>query len=235
MRAAWAGVIAGLAVVGGCKPRFADTGTYTPDSADSESDTSDTSDSSDTSDTSDTHSGDPLRPVVLNYVGWVATVTDTPLGMTESELAEMPVSGSMTYDLAVTDLQADDTTIGLYDHVGGRSRFVLNVAGHVIEGSTHGLTQLVVVGDRGTWRFMDGPQFADETERVMTVDGFPQREAELWYSMTRGSGFFPSDAQPDPWVNPNFEGPIDTSHTFKVQLADGLMLLQLESLNVDEG
>lgn len=79
-----------------------------------------------------------------------------------------------------------------------------------------------------TFRFMDGPQFQDQTDRTMAMDGVPDPELEIWIAISSSdSEFLTSEALPEAFPSVDIA---DTPHTFSVDDAGGTLLLQLDSL-----
>lgn len=183
----------------------------------------------DTADTDDTPSGDDtgvdtVDPSSLTFEGWVATVSGSPLGFSDS-IRESRVSGTMSWNRAARDTD-DDPDRGLYDHHGAGA-FSLSVGSRTVGGS--GWSQVEVEDmSSDTFRFVDGASVWGEEDRVMTIDGRDDTELGVWFAVTDGSGeAFSDDGLPTSWP---FGEITDLPHTFSIEDGGGTLLLQLDVL-----
>jgi hypothetical protein len=172
-------------------------------------------------------SGKPMPmcpPVTLTFAGTVATVANTPLGLT-SAVRTAAVSGSFAYLPCVGDMDPDPQR-GIYEH-GSGGTFSLSVGGLTVAGS--GTPRVEVENfDPDTIRWRDGAIPLDKRVRVMTVDGKPAPSVVVTIAITDDKGSaLSSDALPTTFP---FQMIASFPHTFSVEDAGGTLLLQLSSL-----
>lgn len=190
-------------------------------------------DASAAADTSVADASDPNcpQPVTVSFIGSVQTVSGTPFGF-DSNVRLAAVSGRFTYDLCVGDqtLSADR---GEYDHAGEESgAFEFAVSGIEIRGSTRPVLEVENLSS-DTFRFRDGPQFIDPTDRTMTVDSVAEPEVELFIAITDGSAAaFADDSLPAAFPLLDIAS---YPHTFSLSDADGTLLMQLTEMTQEPG
>jgi len=165
--------------------------------------------------------------VTVAYTGTVQTVTGTPLGFDVSVRLE-PVTGCISYDVCLPDSNATSER-GEYDHAPTfTSGFEFELEGVVVTGSGRAIVEIEDFASSDTFRYKDGPQFFDSTNRSLFVDGVPDFDLELWISITDGT----SAAHPDDSIPSVFPMSDITSytHTFSVSDDDGTLLMQLDAM-----
>lgn len=169
------------------------------------------------------------EPVIVGFVGTVATVAGTPFGFTPAEVGDTAIAGSFTYDLGVADARWADPLYSEFDHQGWDAGFVIDVGGRTVTGS--GMPVVTIELFSHTFRWVDGPQLLDEGEfRVCSVDGGPDPEIQLHLSVTPTDGSVPfaDDSLPAdfPFIGADLEA--TTAITFSVEDAAGTLLMELD-------
>jgi hypothetical protein len=167
--------------------------------------------------------------IILSFEGTVATVSGTPLGL-DSSIRTSSVTGHFSYDPCVpaVTMSMDHRRAEYSEGPIADGAFALVVGPRHVTGSGRPLIDIENL-DPDTFRFKDGPQLADPTPRIMSVDGQPNIKVELVIAITDSSGAaFSNDDLPTsfPFLN------IATfPHTFSIMDDKGTLLLQLRSLS----
>ena len=166
-------------------------------------------------------------PVTLDIDGWIATVSGSPLGLTE-QVNNQGVTGSLTYDACLADSDWDAQR-GSYDHAGSESGGLsLSLSGLTISGSGRPLMTVENL-DRDTFRYLDGASDGDETSRVMAVNGVEAPALNLVFAITDTSGAaFHGDEAPMTFPMTDITG---YPHTFALNESGGSVLMQLTVLS----
>src|SRR6185436_9040792 len=115
--------------------------------------------------------------ISVYYEAEAATVVDTPLGLEIPRLTV--VTGTFTFDTSTPDALPDDHDDGDYYH-DGDGAFTATFLGHTLTGSATPLVEIRKVSS--TFRFVDGPGTFDDEGGIMSVDGVPDENPELWFS-----------------------------------------------------
>lgn len=167
----------------------------------------------------------PCGKTLVSFVGKVATVAGTPLGLTSSAYNQ-PVSGKLGFLLCVPDKLAADPLRAEYDHDNG-GVFELTVMTASVTGSQKPIVQVENLNP-DTFRFIDGKQLIDPKTRTMLLNGQPSPTLSLWIAITdSGGAAFTSDAAPAVFPFSNMSA---YPHTFSVKDSGGTLLLQLSSM-----
>ncbi|MCB9681099.1 MAG: hypothetical protein H6733_06460 [Alphaproteobacteria bacterium] len=164
----------------------------------------------------------------VDFEATIATVTGSPFGSSMAVLRTTPVAGFFQYDICVPD---SDTRaeVGTYDHpANGDFSATLHAIGVTVTGSPRPVVTVEDFPTSNTFRYADGPQFADPTIRTMSANGLPNADLETWLSITDSSGtVFASPAPPAtfPFV------PIASfPHTFYIDDGNGRVQMQMTSV-----
>jgi hypothetical protein len=182
-------------------------------------------------DDDDASTGDAFDPrcpdrITLTFTGTVVTVAGTPLGF-DSTVRTSTVIGSFTWDLCVTDERPSDPERATYDH-SGSGAFEMRVRDKLIEGSGWPVLEVENLASSDTFRFRDGPQFNDPTDRTLKVNGNLTPGLEQFFAITDDSATaFSSDGVPAIWP---FNPVTDYPHTFFLEDDGGSLLMQLTTL-----
>jgi hypothetical protein len=159
--------------------------------------------------------------VSVYYEAEAATVVDTPFGLEIPRLTI--VTGTFTFETSTPDALDDDPENGDYYH-DGDGAFTATFLGHTLTGSATPLIEIRSLSS--TFRFIDGPGTFDDEGGIMSIDGVPNEEIELWFSAGTET-----DMVDDSLINPfplyDFDSFIGTPHTFKIADESGTALLQM--------
>jgi hypothetical protein len=162
--------------------------------------------------------------VTVTYSAEAFTVTNpAPFGLASIPLGTV-VSGYFTFDTAAAD---DDPSplLGEYQQ-SGNAAFAADFLSTRIRGSNTPFyeIQLDQSGQHDTFRIYDGPSAAGPEGGVMSLDGTPDDDIQLFVAITED--VFDDDALIDPFPLYDF-GFLGTTHTFSLEDDEGTMLLQL--------
>lgn len=167
--------------------------------------------------------------VSLDYEATVATVVNTPFGLTLP--LGTTVRGFFTYQTDSGDSNASADRGDYPRNLG--SAFLARLPGVTITGSgTAFLRTENLTSD--AFRFTDGPEIFDRAG-IMKLDGVADASLKLGLAITDSTGTaFSNDALPAifPWRLCAFNGsaPSGPPHTFRLEDATGAVLLQFKSL-----
>jgi hypothetical protein len=169
------------------------------------------------------------RLIGFSFTGEVVTVarkggTGLPLGFDGTVRTEK-ITGSLGYDPTLPDITAAGDR-GKYQSIVGSS-FTLTVKGKTITGTTRALMEVENLVSSDTFRFRDGPQFLDNTVRIMKLDGVDAPMLSLFIAISGDATLWASDKLPDPF--PPID-PTKVAHTFSLEDEGGTLLLQLDTL-----
>jgi hypothetical protein len=173
----------------------------------------------------------PIPMVTVFFTGEVVTVarangTGLPLGFDATVRTEK-VSGSFSYDPTLLDLTADAKR-GKYEGLPGRTSFTFAVKGKTVTGSIHEQMQAENDLPSDTFRFIDGPQVADNTVRTMKLNGVEAPKLKLFIAISDTTGaMLSSDKLPDPFPTIDIT---KIAHTFSLEDEGGTLLMQLDTL-----
>jgi hypothetical protein len=134
-----------------------------------------------------------------------------------------PVTGTFTFDTSTPDALPDDPDNADYFHEGGGA-FTASFLGHTLTGSGTPLVEIRMISS--TFRFIDGPGSFDDEGGVMSVDGVPDADNELWFSAGTETDMV-NDSMINPFPDYDFESHVGTPHTFSLSDDNGTMLLQM--------
>jgi uncharacterized repeat protein (TIGR01451 family) len=164
----------------------------------------------------------------VEYQALAETVVGQPFGLTVP--LDTPVNGYFQYNTATPDSDVS-TNHGIYVHASGGG-FVADFLGHRVSGS---VTPTWEVSTADTLRIYDGPRSTGLQGGIMSFDGTPSGQIQLFFAVTpQNSGLLPNDSLPNPWPAFNF-GSLGDPHTFTLSSTtntSNTMLLQITNLEV---
>jgi hypothetical protein len=162
--------------------------------------------------------------VTVAYEAEAVTVVDEPFGVEVPRLTI--VTGYFTFDTSTPDADPDDESFGEYPHARN-SAFAADFLETEIRGSDTAHYQVQVSGN-DTFRIWDGPRVVGNEGGIMSIDGTPDEDIELFLAVME-EDVFPDDDLVNPFPSYTF-GFLGTPHTFALEDDQGTMLLQFESV-----
>jgi hypothetical protein len=162
--------------------------------------------------------------VTVTWSAEAVTVSGKPFGLTVP--LGTAVNGYFTFDTAVPDGNASPFD-GEYQQTGNAA-FVASFLSTEIEGSATPFywVDLEMTGEFDTFRIYDGPRTVGHEGGVMSIDGVPDEDIELFLAISED--VFDDDDLIDPFPLYHF-GFLGTPHTFSLEDDQGTMLLQLSA------
>jgi hypothetical protein len=159
--------------------------------------------------------------VTVAYEATAATVAGKPFGLTVP--LDTVVTGYFTFDTSTPDTD-DDPMRGEYPHTHN-SAFVADFLETEIRGSHTAFYEVQLSSDPAsdTFRVYDGPRVVGSEGGIMSIDGTPDDDVQLFVAITGDA--FTSDDLIDPFPSYTF-GFLGTPHTFTLKDPQGTMLLQ---------
>ena len=160
--------------------------------------------------------------ITVYYEAEAATVVDMPLGIEVPRLTV--VTGTFTFETSTADALPEDPDNGDYPHDSGGGAFTAHFLDHELIGSATPLIEIRPVTD--TFRFIDGPGLFGDEGGIMSIDGTPDEDIELWFSASTETDML-DDSLINPFPDYDFDSFIGTPHTFSIEDDNGTMLLQM--------
>jgi hypothetical protein len=160
--------------------------------------------------------------ITVYYEAEASTVVNMPLGINVPRLT--PVTGTFTFDTSTPDVLPLDPDDGDYPHDTGGGAFTAIFLGHSLVGSATPLVEIRQL--TSTFRFIDGPGFFGDEGGVMSFDGNPDEDIELWFSAGTETDMV-DDSLINPFPDYDFDSFVGTPHTFSIEDDSGTMLLQM--------
>lgn len=164
--------------------------------------------------------------VTVIYEARAATVVDQPFGV--SVPLDTPVHGYFTFDTSTPDSEPEDELDGAYQH-DGNAAYLAEFLDTRITGSPTPF-YWVDLGPNpafDTFRIYDGPRAVGFEGGIMSLDGVPDEDVELFLAVSED--VFDDDALINPFPFYEF-GFLGDSHTYTLKDDRGTILMQFTSV-----